>query len=451
MSIRLREAAGSAPPDRPPLAGTTPPKRALAPLLALGGSRAVAAGLSALAVLAAARLAAPAELGLWSLALAVQGYALHASELGLRSVVTAESARTAGGAGALLAGYLRLRLGLAALVYGALILATWWLRPDQLGLVALTAASIFIVAAQLDWIPLTRGRAGEAGLLLLVRPLAFLACVVAWPGSLDALTLASLFLLSWLAAALASWAVAAAVEPSPPAAGAPPLAAREMLALGWPLALVTLSSQLVLSADLLLVGARFGAEVAGRYYLAAGIATAMLVLANAKGQIALAGMAPLRDRPAAFAAELAREARRIAWLAVLLALAAGALGSALVPFLFGAPYAPAASVLLWLAPWLLLQHVTTLLQGALTAARCQRRVLAANLLMAPPLALALLGAWTIRGLWAMALARALAEAVRLAALVALAPHGLARDVPAAVAPPLAVGLLGWLALRLLLP
>jgi lipopolysaccharide exporter len=436
------------------VAGAVSPRqgfRRFAPLLALAGSRAAAAGLSSLAVLVTARLVAPGELGLWSLALAVQGYALQASELGLRSVVTAESARTSGGAAALLATYLGLRLTLATLVYGLILVACWWLRPEHLGLVAVTVASIFVIAVQLDWIPLTRGRATRAGLLLLVRPGAFLACVLAWPGTLTATILAALFLVSWLAAALASWPGARTTPPQRRAADSPALGARRMLALGWPLALVTLLNQLQLSADLLAVGTFVGTEAAGQYYLAAGVATAALVVANAKGQMALACMARLRDTPAAFATELAREARRVAGLAVLVTLGVGTLGTALVPHLFGRAYTSAASLLFSLAPWLLMQHVTTLLQGALTAARCQRQVLAANLALTPALALALMGAAMSRSLWAFAVARTLAEVVRLAALLILAPRPLVSGVARAVAAPLVVGLGAWLALRLAMP
>jgi hypothetical protein len=48
------------------------------------------------AVLMIARSLPPSELGRWSLALAVQGYALHLGEFGLRAVVTTEAARAGG-------------------------------------------------------------------------------------------------------------------------------------------------------------------------------------------------------------------------------------------------------------------------------------------------------------------------------------------------------------------
>ena len=57
----------------------------------LGGSRALAALLGFVAVALVARSLGPAELGLLSMALAVFGWAQHAAECGLRSVVTAET------------------------------------------------------------------------------------------------------------------------------------------------------------------------------------------------------------------------------------------------------------------------------------------------------------------------------------------------------------------------
>jgi O-antigen/teichoic acid export membrane protein len=224
-----------------------------------------------------------------------------------------------------------------------------------------------------------------------------------------------------------------------------------MLALGWPLALVTLLNQIQLSADLLTVGATVGLAAAGQYYLAAGIATAALVLANARGQLALATMARFRDDPAAFALALGNASREIAWLGTALVLAVGLVAVPLLPLAMGAGYAPAAGLLLWLLPWLLLQHVTTLLQSALIAARGQRIVLRANLVMTLALAVGLpLAAW-IGLLPAFAIARAVAEAARLVALIRLAPPGRMLRVVPLIRRPLLVALASWALLLLLAP
>jgi putative peptidoglycan lipid II flippase len=189
-----------------------------------------------------------------------------------------------------------------------------------------------------------------------------------------------------------------------------------MLRRGAALAAVTLTNQAQLSADLLVVGWSLGAAAAGDYYLASQIATSALLFANASGQIALARLPALADDPKRLAAALGVEARQLLSFACPAALALGLLAPSLVPALFGAEHGGAAAALLWLMPWFLLQHLTTLLQGALTAAGRERAVLGGNvalfLVLAPALALASTGG----ALEGFAAARAAAEAARLTIL-----------------------------------
>jgi hypothetical protein len=105
----------------------------------------------------------------------------------------------------------------------------------------------------------------------------------------------------------------------------------------------------------------------------------------------------------------------------LLTLALLALGPPLLPLLFGRDHAAAGTTLLALLPWFLLQHPTTLLQGALAAAGRGDRVLRANLAMLAALAPALAAAALSGSLAAFALARAAGEAARLAALLLALP------------------------------
>ena len=86
--------------------------------------------------------------------------------------------------------------------------------------------------------------------------------------------------------------------------------------------------------------------------------------------------------------------------------------------LFGAEHAGAACALLWLLPWFLLQHPTTLLQAALTKAGRERAVLGANLVLLTALALGLPLAAVGASLTGFAAARSVAELARLAALYA---------------------------------
>ena len=98
-----------------------------------------------------------------------------------------------------------------------------------------------------------------------------------------------------------------------------------------------------------------------------------------------------------------------------------ALAPWLLPQLFGTAQAPAVPLLAALLPWFLLQHPTTLLQGALAGIGAGERVLRANLAMllglVPALALAALSGSLIL----FALARGVGEMARLGALFRALP------------------------------
>jgi O-antigen/teichoic acid export membrane protein len=378
-------------------------------LLTLGAARGLASLLGFAAVLLVARTLDPAALGLWSLALAVQGYALHAAEWGLRGVVTTEAVLAGAALPRLLRRYLALRMLLAALVLAVVLAGAALLRPQDAFLIGLVTLSIVPIALQLDWIALADDRPGLAALPLVARPLGFLLLL----GTSGPQSVAACYLASWWLAAGLSWPALRRRHPG--RAGEVPGPAR-MLRRGLKLALVTFTNQLHLSADLLVVGWSLGLAAAGDYYLASQIAVAALPFANASSQITLSRLPPLVDRPPLFLAELRAEARRLGLLAAAIGAALALFGPPLLPLLFGAEHAGAAAALRWLLPWLLLQHVTTLLQGALTAAGRERAVLRANFVLLLVLLPALGLAGAAATLPAFAMARTAAELARLAAL-----------------------------------
>ncbi|MCB2055030.1 MAG: oligosaccharide flippase family protein [Geminicoccaceae bacterium] len=379
----------------------------------LGGSRALAALLGFVAVALVARSLGPAELGLLSMALAVFGWAQHAAECGLRSVVTAETGWRRAFL-PLLSTYMILRMSCAAATATVVIGTTYVLAPGMAMPVSWLCGALFAVALQFDWVPLATGRSGEAGLLLLARPCAMLVLLAAIPVE-TATGVAALTAVAWWCAAALSWP--SLRHGRRDAAEGEPLAATRMLRLGWPLMAVALTSQAQLALDLLIVGHLFGPAQAGQYFLASAIVGAGLVLANATGQFAMARMAPLRDNPAAFARELARELRLVGLVVLLGACLLATAAPLVVPAAFGAAYAPVTVLIPWLLPWLLLQSLTTVTQGALTAARRQPQLLRANLALLAALAIGLPVAARYGTLEAFAACRAAAEAVRLAALL----------------------------------
>ncbi len=389
-------------------------RRDLPGLACLGGARAVAALCGFAAVVLLARGLGPYEFGVWSLLLAVHGYALQFGELGLRSVLTAEAGASPSRARALLPSYLTLRTAASTLAWLAGFVFTALHAPVFLVPVALVFASLLPAAVQFDWIALARERAVLASLLFLVRPAGFLVLLLPWSllgGDLGQLAL--LYLLGWI---LAAAFALPALRLLPRGGAPPPRPVRTLLRRGLPLCITNLTSQAQYTLDLLVAGAVLGAAAVGEFYLAHAIAMAGLVFANAAGQLALARMSPLARRPAAFGLRLRGEIRIVAVTALSLGAAMILLAPWLVPFAFGDAYPRTPLLLVWLLPWFLLQHPTTLLQGTLAAVGRERRVLAGNLAMLAVLVPALaVAAWTA-DLRAFAAARALAELARLLTL-----------------------------------
>lgn len=364
--------------------------------------------LGTLAVLVLARRLGPHDLGVWAMVLAVQGYALHAGEFGLRSVATAVGATVLGGPKALIWPYLKLRLVTTTTTVAGVMLLTAALVPAQLPLVGLALLSLYLIGLQLDWVPLVEGRPYAATLPLVARPAIFTAALLSWPGSLQPVDVAAAFVIAWAAAA----AIAAlALARTQPASGTAPIpAASAFLRRGRGFFAVTFINQLQLGLDTLVVGAVLGADQAGIYFLGIGVATAGLVFANAAGQLALAQAAR------ADGAAILRHARQAMIYGCILSPALAAAGPWLLPFLFGRDFAGAGQILIALAPFLALAHGTAVLQPSLGAAGRQADVVRINLYLLPALTGGLLAAALVGEPVAFAVARSLAEAMRLALL-----------------------------------
>ena len=402
-------------------ANPAPPKPSL-DLAWLTGGRLAAAGFGFLAVALVARNLGPKDLGLWSMALAGQGYLLHLSEMGLRSVATAEAGRESGRWRGLILPYLRLRLAASALLVAAAGLAALALAPGAAPLVVAVGLSLPLIALQLDWVALVEGNSRKAGALLLVRPLAFLALLLVLPRPFVLTDVALAWTGAWALAAAATWPGLPSARPT--VAGAP-IAYKAMLRRGVPLMGVTFLNQAQAGFDLLVAGLVLAPEAAGRLYLAYAALTAALIPANAQGQLTLATIG--RGGADGLGPALVRDGRRLAHLCVGLGVGVALLGPPLLPRLFGASHAAAAPLLALLVPWLLLQGQTTLLQGALAGLRQQDRLLRRNLVaFAATLPLVLLAGYGGR-LEMFALARILSEALRLYALARLLPRPARRD------------------------
>jgi O-antigen/teichoic acid export membrane protein len=210
------------------------------------------------------------------------------------------------------------------------------------------------------------------------------------------------------------------------------------LRLGWPLGLATLGNQLLAGGDLLLVGAVLGSERAAMLFLAGALAGGGLVFANAANQWALARLARTASAPADAIGRLRRALGQSVALGTVVAALAAVAGPLLAPRLLGPAYAETGPLLLALAPWLLLQHPSAVLQGALAAQRRQRLILEGQLAGLLAAAAGLAAAILLDSLILVALTRAVAEAARLGWLLARLPElrrgAAAPAVPDAVAP-----------------
>ncbi len=376
-----------------------------AAVLVLGGGRLLAAGAGAVGLIVLGRRVDPATLGTWAMALALQAYALHLAELGLRSAVTAIGATTRGGPRALVMPYLRLRLAVTAAVLVTVLGGAWLSAPDRWLLLALTLASLVPIALQLDWVALVEGRHVRATLPLVLRPTIFATLIACWPPPLTPLGIAAAFLLSWTAAATAAALLLGGARPA--AGSAPVPSSTALLQQGRGFLAVTALNQVQLNADLLLVGLHLGAAAAGMYFVAAAIVTTATVFANGAGQLTLA-TARLAGH-----ALLGRALLEAALLGIGLALAVALLGPPLLPLLLGPSFASAADLLPWLAPYLALSHLTAVLQPRLGAAGHQGDVIRAGLGSLAVLTVGLLAATLWASPEAFAVARGCAEAARV--------------------------------------
>lgn len=377
-------------------------------ILVLGGSRLVAAVLGSMALVILAGRVEPSVLGVWAMALGIQGYALHVGEFGLRSMVTAIGRATCGGPRALIAPYLGLRLSITTAVVAGSLLVVAQLAPAQLPLMAVTLLSLYPITLQLDWVCLVEGRWSRAALPLVVRPLVFMAAVAVWPEPIEPLDVALAFVAAWAAASTSSLLLLGQSMPLHGMAAIPRPAA--LLRRGGGYFAVTAANQLQLSADTLVVGLFLGADKAGVYFLAVGITTAATVFANAAGQLTLA------RAQRAVRADADRSLLEALGLGTILAAGLAVAGPLLLPLAFGSDFAAAGYLLVWLAPYLALAHGTAVLQPRLGATGHQGAVIRTSLVLSPVLGIGLVAAALSGEPAGFAAVRSLVEAVRLALL-----------------------------------
>lgn len=389
--------------------------RRLLPLGFHAGARAAAALLALPAAALLARRSDPATLGLFAMALSLQGYVAQLAEGGIRSAQLALAGRDPAAARAatrrcvLLRHALGFGFGLPVLALAPL------LAPGAAGALAITLLAISAQALRMDWAAIAAGRHGEAVLAQLARPLAWLLLLAAVPGNHGPAGLAALWVTAWAAAAAVSWPALRHL-PRVPERTAPSSA--EILRLALPAGLSAVLRQGLIGLDAWLVGLLLGAAVAGPYWLAGSLAATALIGANAAHQLALATLARRRTG-AALRAELAPVVLAGTAAAGALALA----GPLLVPLLLGPSWSASAALLPAFAPWVLVAHPVAVLQAAAISRSRPKLLLAADGAALGAGGAALVVAAITAEPAAFALARGAADLARLAVLGSLLLRG----------------------------
>jgi len=386
----------------------------LLPLSLHTGARILAALLAFFASALLAHRTDPATLGLFAMVLAVQGHVAEFAEGGIRAVQLALAGRDPAMARAAMVRCVLLRhlLGLAVGL-PALLFASGLLPEGGTAALAVALLAISAQALRMDWAALAAGRHGEALLVLLARPLAWLALLLLLPTTVGATALTAGWVAAWGIAALISLPALRHLPKNP--ALRPP-AAVELLRRALSVGLSAVLRQGMIGLDALLVGSLLGAATAGPYWLAASLATAAMVGANAAHQLALPALA----RPGAERG-LAAELLPVGLAGTVVTVGLVLLGPPLVPVLFGARHAEAAALLPAFGLWVLAGHPLAVLQAAAAARGRGRLLLAADLagLLAAGLVLALAAHTGDSALFA--LSRGMGDLGRLAVLVPTLP------------------------------
>lgn len=195
---------------------------------------------------------------------------------------------------------------------------------------------------------------------------------------------------------------------------------RRLLTFGWPLLANGLLLFAIMKGDRLIVGAGYSTYDLGLYAMAFALASAPFsLIAGVLNPLALPLLAAVQDQPADLE-------RRVQLCTAVFALAAGVVGIPLVVFapwllerLYGAPYAAAAGVLVWLVTARMVWFVRVAPTLTAMARADTRNALLANVFRLTGVGLAVLAAGLGLALEAVAAAALIGEVVAALAAVAL--------------------------------
>ncbi len=295
-----------------------------------------------------ARLLAPVSYGDFTQAMAIAGSLAPFADMGISAIITRHVARRPCSS-AVLGAAIGLRIGQSLLLWGIMVLGSWWIHgASRLSLALMLAGAYWALACMQQLLAgVARARLQahietQAVALERVGTVLLATAGALWFGLTGALTgvvaggifaLVTYLRCLTLPRARLHWRIW-----------------KRLVALGAPLAIADVCHGFIMRVDILAVGMRYGSQSAGWY----GSASVLLWASNlVAGSMALA-LVPASAAQRGESGELGQ--RVLSWMlatAVALATAFGAGASLWIPLLYGEAYAPAVPLLRVLA-WCLL-------------------------------------------------------------------------------------------------
>ncbi|HEY8113451.1 MAG TPA: oligosaccharide flippase family protein [Actinomycetes bacterium] len=371
-----------------------------------------------------ARLLAPADFGVYAVAVAAMAFVMHVNDVGL----IAATVQWRGRLEDMAATAATMAVSFSVVIYGIF----WFAAPTIAGIAHLPQATGLIrlvtVVILVDGVTAVRSaalmrtfrqdkliRANIAGLVANAGVAISLAAADAGPYS---------FAAGVVAGAIVTGVLVFIGAGLPWRLGIDPSIARRLLAFGIPLAASLGIEAVLLNADYIIIGRLVGADWLGYYLLAFNISTwALGIISGAVRYVSIAGFSRLSEVDSAtLSAGVQRSMPLLITGLVPIVVLTATLASPLVTTLYGGEWAPAAPVLRFLMILTVVRVLTSFALDILMGAGATRSTLWVNLGWAIALVPALIIATSRDGIRGAAIAHAVVGVLVAAPVTVVALH-----------------------------
>jgi PST family polysaccharide transporter len=371
-----------------------------------------------------ARLLAPADFGVYAVAVAAMAFVMHVNDVGLIAATVQWRGRLEDMAPTAAT----MAVSFSVVIYGIF----WFAAPAIAGIAHLPQATGLIrlvtVVILVDGVTAVRSaalmrtfrqdkliRANIAGLAANAGVAIGLAASGAGPYS---------FAAGVVAGAIVTGVLVFIGAGLPWRLGIDPSVARRLLAFGIPLAASLGTEAVLLNADYIIIGHLVGADSLGYYLLAFNISTwALGIISSAVRYVSIAGFSRLSEVDSAtLSAGVHRSMPLLFTGLVPIVVLTAALASPLVTTLYGGEWAPAAPVLRFLMILTVVRVLTSFALDILMGAGATRSTLWVNLGWAVALVPALIFATSRDGILGAAIAHAIVGVLVAAPVTVVALH-----------------------------